>query len=76
MSSFPKLYRSFLVRTWCENGATPTWRFLLQEIGIAPESARGFADFEQFVEFLRLSIVESTPPSQNETDFAPIVEEE
>ncbi len=49
---------------------------MVQEIGIAPESARGFADFEQFVEFLRLSIVESTPPFQFETNFARISKEE
>lgn len=52
-----KFYRSFLLRCWREgtgaDDGAPIWRFLLQEIGVAPESARGFPDFEQLVAFLR-----------------------
>ncbi len=50
-----KAYRSYLLRCWQEQGATPdqppVWRFVLQEIS-GEQRQLGFGSFEQMADFL------------------------
>lgn len=48
-------YHAFLLRCWCDEADTatpPNWRFVLVEIGSAPQSPRGFGQLEALVSFL------------------------
>ena len=58
-----KPHRAFLVRCWCEasdaGNQTSEWRFLVIEIGVAPQPPRGFADLEQLGRHLSSELSDS-----------------
>lgn len=51
-----KSYHAFLVRCWCDRAETSdgqeSWRFSAMEIGGTPQAPRGFADFDELMNFL------------------------